>query len=61
LTNDSGLQTIELKHKLNKHGEISRVDVAQTLVQSLEDKTAANATFEIIKGNTSIQVLDTIS
>jgi uncharacterized protein YbjT (DUF2867 family) len=49
LTNDSGLQTIELKHKLNKHGEISRVDVAQTLVQSLEDKTAANATFEIIK------------
>jgi hypothetical protein len=60
LTNDSGLQTIELKHKLNKHGEISRVDVAQTLVQSLEDKTAANAT-EIIKGNTSIQVtLDTI-
>jgi hypothetical protein len=44
-------QTIELKHKLNKHGEISRVDVAQTLVQSLEDKTAANATS--LKGDTS--------
>tara|TARA_R110002124_G_C8697964_1_gene493702 strand:+ start:506 stop:670 length:165 start_codon:yes stop_codon:yes gene_type:complete len=46
---------IELEQKLNKHGEISRADVAQTLVQSLEDKTAHNATFEIIKGDTSIQ------
>ncbi|SEA18946.1 Uncharacterized conserved protein YbjT, contains NAD(P)-binding and DUF2867 domains [Flavobacterium gillisiae] len=55
LTNDSQLEMIELKQKLNKHGEISRADVAQTLVQSLEDKTAHNATFEIIKGDTSIQ------
>jgi hypothetical protein len=43
------LEMIELEQKLNKHGEISRADVAQTLVQSLEDKTAHNAT-EIIKG-----------
>jgi hypothetical protein len=51
-------QTIELKHKLNKHGEISRVDVAQTLAKP-EDKTAANATS--LKGGTSTQVaLDTI-
>jgi hypothetical protein len=50
LTNDSQLEMIELEQKLNKHGEISRADVAQTLVQSLEDKTAHNATFEIIKG-----------
>jgi uncharacterized protein YbjT (DUF2867 family) len=55
LTNDSQLEMIELEQKLNKHGEISRADVAQTLVQSLEDKTAHNATFEIIKGDTSIQ------
>lgn len=62
LTNDSQLEMIELQQKLNKHGEISRADVAQTLVQSLEDKTAANATFEIIKGDTSIQkALDQIS
>ncbi|SDW09294.1 SDR family oxidoreductase [Flavobacterium degerlachei] len=62
LTNDSKLEMIELQQKLNKHGEISRADVAQTLVQSLEDKTAANATFEIIKGETSIQkALDKIS
>jgi uncharacterized protein YbjT (DUF2867 family) len=62
LTNDSQLEMIELEQKLNKHGEISRADVAQTLVQSLEDKTAANATFEIIKGDTSIQkALDKIS
>jgi uncharacterized protein YbjT (DUF2867 family) len=55
LTNDSQLEMIELENKLNKHGEISRADVAQTLVETLEDKTAANATFEIIKGDTSIQ------
>ncbi len=62
LTNDSQLEMIELQQKLNKHGEISRADVAQTLLQSLEDKIAANATFEIIKGNTSIQkALDQIS
>ena len=62
LTNDSQIEMIELQQKLNKHGEISRADVAQTLVQSLEDKIAANATFEIIKGNTSIQkALDKIS
>jgi uncharacterized protein YbjT (DUF2867 family) len=55
LTDDSQSKMIELKQKLNKNGKISRADVAQTLVQSLEDKTAANATFEIIKGDTSIQ------
>jgi hypothetical protein len=48
LTNDSQLENWA-RAKLNKHGEISRADVAQTLVQSLEDKTAHNATFEIIE------------
>jgi uncharacterized protein YbjT (DUF2867 family) len=62
LTNEPQLEMIELEQKLNKHGKITRADVAQTLVQSLEDKTAANATFEIIQGDTSIQkALDKVS
>jgi uncharacterized protein YbjT (DUF2867 family) len=54
LTDEEQVAKIELAPKLNKRGEISRADVAQTLVQSLEDKTASNATFEIIKGEQSI-------
>lgn len=54
LTDEEQVAKIELAPKLNKRGEISRADVAQTLVQSLEDKTANNATFEIIKGEQSI-------
>jgi hypothetical protein len=46
LTNDSPRNALE--HKLNKHGEISRADVAKTL-KSLDDNTAQNTTFEIIK------------
>ncbi|WP_016988781.1 SDR family oxidoreductase [Flavobacterium sp. ACAM 123] len=54
LTNESPLTTIELEGKLNKWGEISREDVAQTLMQSLDDNIANMATFEIIKGETLI-------
>ena len=54
LTDEEQMAKIELAPKLNKRGEISRADVAQTLVQSLENKTASNATFEIIKGEQSI-------
>lgn len=54
LTNEAALTTIELEGKLNKHGEISREDVAQTLVQTLDDTVASKATFEIIKGETLI-------
>lgn len=54
LTNEVALTTIELEGKLNKHGEISREDVAQTLVQTLDDTVASKATFEIIKGETLI-------
>ena len=54
LTDEEQMAKIKLAPKLNKRGEISRADVAQTLVQSLEDKTASNATFEIIKGEQSI-------
>ncbi|SHM64367.1 NAD(P)H-binding [Flavobacterium xanthum] len=54
LTNEAALTTIELEGKLNKHGEISREDVAQTLVLTLDDTIASKATFEIIKGETLI-------
>ncbi|SDR89715.1 Uncharacterized conserved protein YbjT, contains NAD(P)-binding and DUF2867 domains [Polaribacter sp. KT25b] len=54
LTNDKGSGKIELKHKLNKQGEISRDDVAQTLVRVLHDTAEVDDTFEIIKGDTLI-------
>jgi hypothetical protein len=49
LTNELPLSTIELEGKLNKWGEISREDVAQTLMQTLDDNVANKATFEIIR------------
>jgi len=54
LTNSQGIGKIELKEKLGKQGEISRTDVAQTLVRSLHDDAPKNTTFEIIEGNTLI-------
>ncbi|WP_179320286.1 SDR family oxidoreductase [Winogradskyella helgolandensis] len=54
LTNNEAKGKIELKEKLNKRGEISRADVAQTLVKSLNDDAPYNTTFEIIEGDTSI-------
>lgn len=62
LTNENGSNEIELEVKLKKRGEISRNDVAQTLVRTLKDDVANKATFEIIKGNTLIgKALDKIS
>lgn len=54
LTDDKGKGKIELSEKLNKRGEISRDDVAQTLVRVLHDSATVNETFEIIKGDTLI-------
>ena len=54
LTDEKGSGKIELKHKLNKHGKISRDDVAQTLVSVLHDTAEVDDTFEIIKGDTLI-------
>ncbi|AEH02228.1 SDR family oxidoreductase [Lacinutrix sp. 5H-3-7-4] len=54
LTNDKATDKIELQEKLNKSGEISRADVAQTLVRTLNDDISSQATFEIIKGDTLI-------
>ncbi|MEM5538625.1 MULTISPECIES: SDR family oxidoreductase [unclassified Olleya] len=62
LTNGELTNKIQLKTKLNKSGEISRNDVAQTLVRSLNDDVANNATFEILKGETLIgDALNTVS
>lgn len=54
LNNSEPKGTIELKEKLNKRGEISRADVAQTLVRSLNDDAPYNTTFEILEGDTLI-------
>ncbi|AFL79749.1 NmrA-like family protein [Aequorivita sublithincola DSM 14238] len=55
LTNNDGKGKISLENKLNKQGEISRSDVAETLVASLEDAVAKNKTFEILEGETYIK------
>lgn len=55
LTDEDGNGKIELEHKLNKSGEISRRDVAETLVGALENSVAKNKTFEILKGETYIK------
>lgn len=54
LTNEIGTGRIQLEKSLNTQGEISRVDVAETLVKSLNDDIANKATFEILKGDTLI-------
>lgn len=62
LTNEVGTQLIQLSHKLNEKGSISRVDVAQVLSRVLHDDTANKETFEIIKGETLIgKALETMS
>ncbi|MCW2119058.1 SDR family oxidoreductase [Flavobacterium sp. 7A] len=55
LTNEKGTGSIQLKEKLDKNGKISRADVAQTLVDLLEDSTKHNQTFEIISGEIPIK------
>ncbi|WP_299124431.1 SDR family oxidoreductase [uncultured Winogradskyella sp.] len=54
LNNSEGKGKIELKDKLNRQGEISRADVAQTLVRALHDDAPYNKTFEILEGDTLI-------
>tara|TARA_R110002020_G_scaffold85914_6_gene211847 strand:- start:2300 stop:2953 length:654 start_codon:yes stop_codon:yes gene_type:complete len=55
LTNDAGTGKIELDNRLDHIGEISRDDVAKTIVTALNDEVAQNATFEILKGDTHIE------
>jgi uncharacterized protein YbjT (DUF2867 family) len=54
LTNNNGTGRIKLDKSLNAEGEISRSDVAETLVRSLNDDIANKATFEILKGEVLI-------
>ncbi|WP_299048733.1 SDR family oxidoreductase [uncultured Polaribacter sp.] len=54
LTNDEAKGKIKLSKKLQERGEISRADVAQTLVRVLHDSAQINKTFEIIEGDTLI-------
>ncbi len=62
LNNEKPTNHIQLKEKLSESGEISRADVAQTLVRALNDDTANKVTFEIINGDTLIgKALDIFS
>lgn len=62
LTNNKGKGKIELAKSLGKFGEISRDDVAETLVKSLLNTTANTTTFEIIQGENPIsEALENIS
>ncbi|PVW15208.1 SDR family oxidoreductase [Marixanthomonas spongiae] len=55
LTNENGTGKIKAAKKLNERGEITRDDVAETLVAALHDTTATNKTFEILQGDTEIE------
>ncbi len=55
LTNEKGTGKIKLSKSFTDFGEISRDDVAQTLVRSLHDDAPNLTTFEILKGDTLIE------
>jgi len=55
LTNNNGSGKIKLEKKFDDFGEISRADVAKTLVEVLDDKVRHNEVFEILSGETEIE------
>jgi len=55
LNNNNGSGKIKLEKKFDDFGEISRADVAKTLVEVLDAKTRKNETFEILSGDTEIE------
>jgi uncharacterized protein YbjT (DUF2867 family) len=55
LTDKKGTGKIQLKEKIENHGDISRADVAQTLVDVLNDGVKHNQVFEILAGETRIE------
>lgn len=62
LNNKEATNHIKLKEKLSEQGEISRADVAQTLVRALNDDTANKVAFEIINGDQQIgDALESVS
>jgi uncharacterized protein YbjT (DUF2867 family) len=54
LTNKGRTGEIKLKEKLENQGSISRADVAQTLVEVLDNNVKKNETFEIVNGEVYI-------
>ncbi|MGB3608619.1 MAG: SDR family oxidoreductase [Psychroserpens sp.] len=54
LNNEKGQGKIKIAKSLSQQGEITRDDVAQTLVRSLHDDAPHNSTFEILQGDTLI-------
>ena len=56
LTDKDSIGKIELKEKLDKRRNISRADVAKTLVAVLDDGVKKNQVFEILDGETSIEI-----
>ena len=55
LTDTDGTGEIQLDDKLNESGKISRADVAQTLVEVLEEGVKQNQIFEILAGERPIE------
>ncbi len=54
LTDEDGTGKIKLKQKLESFGEITRADVAKTLVEVLEDGIMQNQVFEIVAGDEAV-------
>ncbi len=54
LTDEEGTGKIKLAEKLEKYGDISRTDLALTLVAVLNDGKQKNQVFELVEGETSI-------
>lgn len=50
LTDKNGTGRIKLEKSFSSQGEISRMDVAETIVRTLNDDIANKATFEILEG-----------
>jgi putative NADH-flavin reductase len=55
LTDEKSTGEIQLKEKLKNQGSISRADVAQTIIEVLEDGVKKNQAFEIITGDTAVK------
>lgn len=61
LNDKPGKGTIKLESKLSETGEISRDDVAQTLVSALHEDSPNEVVFEIVEGDTLIdEAIDNI-
>jgi uncharacterized protein YbjT (DUF2867 family) len=55
LTDTGGVGKIQLKERIGNPGNISRADVAETLVAVLEDNMMQNQVFEILAGKVPIK------